>query len=115
MGDINGVKSLNDIINIIKINDNTKITYIPLIQRNYKWSMECAAEFAESIWRYYKNNKVYQLNMITLYRKKEKNNRENKGNLSHAGDVFAVVLFSCDGRILVSKKQHPRSAECGIL
>lgn len=76
MGDINGVKSLNDIINIIKINDDTKITYIPLIQRNYKWSMECAAEFAESIWRYYKNNKVYQLNMITLYRKKEKNNRE---------------------------------------
>ena len=24
---------------------------------------------------------------------KEKNNRKNKGNLSHAGDVFAVVLF----------------------
>ena len=46
---------------------------------------------------------------------KEKNNRKNKGNLSHAGDVFAVVLFSCDGRILVSEKQHPRSAECGIL
>ena len=38
---------------------------------------------------------------------KEKNNRKNKGNLSHAGDVFAVVLFSCDGRILVSEKDIP--------
>ena len=56
------------------------------------------------------------LNMVEeqIY-EKEKNNRKNKGNLSHAGDVFAVVLFSCDGRILVSEKQHPRSAECGIL
>ena len=33
---------------------------------------------------------------------KEKNNRKNKGNLSHAGDVFAVVLFISFGTDVLS-------------
>lgn len=58
-------------INIEEINKiiENKKTNIPLLQRNYKWTMECAAELSEDLWEhYFKNNGLpYQLNMITVY------------------------------------------------
>lgn len=38
---------------------------------------------------------------------KRKNNRKNKGNLSHAGDVFAVVLFLVTGGFWYLKSSIP--------
>ena len=49
-------------------------TFIPLLQRNYKWSRECASELAEDLWMAFRSGqKCYQLNMVTIY-KDEKNN-----------------------------------------
>lgn len=45
-----------------------KYSYIPLLQRNYKWSRECAAELAEDLWDAFRDGKDgYQLNMITIF------------------------------------------------
>ncbi len=65
------MKSVAEIMSII---ENT-YSYIPLLQRNYKWSMECASELAEDLWNAYKkdSNKSYQLNMITIYNNKKEN------------------------------------------
>ena len=59
---IGNMKSLAEIIGIIE----NKYSYIPLLQRNYKWSMECASELAEDLWNVYKkcSDKSYQLNMM---------------------------------------------------
>lgn len=50
-----------------------KYSYIPLLQRNYKWSMECAAELAEDMWYSFRKTPydTYQLNMITIYNNKK--------------------------------------------
>ena len=62
------MKSVTEIIKIIE----DKYTYIPLLQRNYKWSMECASELAEDLWdSYISGKKSYQLNMITIYKNDE--------------------------------------------
>lgn len=68
---IGNMKSLAEIMSII---ENT-YSYIPLLQRNYKWSMECASELAEDLWNVYKkcSDKSYQLNMITIYNNKKEN------------------------------------------
>ncbi|WP_405157826.1 DUF262 domain-containing protein [Paenibacillus sp. FSL H8-0283] len=65
MGITGNMKSMAQIMNFIE----NEYTYIPLIQRNYKWSMECASELAEDLWDSYINDKErpYQLNMITIY------------------------------------------------
>lgn len=65
MDSTSNMKSLAQIMNFIE----NEYTYIPLIQRNYKWSMECASELAEDLWDSYINDKErpYQLNMITIY------------------------------------------------
>lgn len=66
---------MKNIIEVMKIIE-TSYTIIPLLQRNYKWTMECAAQLAEDLWENFnKNNDAkYQLNMITIY-KDEKNNK----------------------------------------
>lgn len=66
------MKMISEITEII----NSVSTIIPLMQRNYKWTMECAAELSEDLWgKFYGNpNNKYQLNMITIYNDK-KNNR----------------------------------------
>ena len=71
MKNTGNMKSVAEIMNII---ENT-YSYIPLLQRNYKWSMECASELAEDLWNAYKKdcNKSYQLNMITIYNNKKEN------------------------------------------
>ena len=64
------MKSIGEIQVIIE----NKYSYIPLLQRNYKWSRECAVELAEDLWDAFRTNKSsYQLNMITIY-SDEKNN-----------------------------------------
>ena len=69
-GTIGNMKSVADIIKIIE----DKYTYIPLLQRNYKWTMECASELAEDLWDAYLSGKeTYQLNMITIYQNNEDN------------------------------------------
>lgn len=72
MSSSENMKSISEIIEIIEY----KETIIPLLQRNYKWTMECAAELSEDLWESFKKdkNKIYQLNMITIY-EDEKNNR----------------------------------------
>ena len=68
METINNMKSVAEIIKIV----DDKYTYIPLLQRNYKWTMECASELAEDLWEAFKNNrKKYQLNMVTIYKNNE--------------------------------------------
>ena len=69
MANTGNMKSIAELINIVE----NEYTYIPLIQRNYKWTMECASELAEDLWDSYKKEKTYQLNMITIY-KNEKDN-----------------------------------------
>ncbi len=71
MGKTGNMKNVADIMDIIE----DKGTYIPLLQRNYKWSMECASELAEDLWDSYikDETKVYQLNMITIYNNKIEN------------------------------------------
>ncbi len=59
MGTNGNMKSVAEIMNIIE----NQYTYIPLLQRNYKWTMECASELAEDLWDSYTNGKPYQLNM----------------------------------------------------
>ena len=65
MGSTGNMKSVAKIMDIIE----NEYTYIPLLQRNYKWSMECASELAEDLWDSYikDKDKPYQLNMITIY------------------------------------------------
>lgn len=64
------MKSVAEIAGII----DAKYTYIPLLQRNYKWTMECASELAEDLWDAYVSDKeTYQLNMITIHRNDEDN------------------------------------------
>lgn len=59
---------MKNIAEIMAIVDE-KYTHIPLLQRNYKWSMECAAELAEDIWDSFLDQKsAFQLNMITIHR-----------------------------------------------
>lgn len=66
MATTGNMKSVKDIIDIVE----DKYTYIPLLQRNYKWTMECASELAEDLWDAYESKKPYhQLNMITIYKK----------------------------------------------
>lgn len=65
MNNTGNMKSIGEIHKII----SSKKTIIPLLQRNYKWSRECAAELAEDIWNAFISQKEsYQLNMITIYR-----------------------------------------------
>lgn len=53
--------------------ENEKIkAVIPLLQRNYKWSAECAAELAEDLWDFYCKNKdcdniPYLLKLLTIH------------------------------------------------
>lgn len=62
------MKSVADILDIVE----DEYTYIPLLQRNYKWTMECASELAEDLWdSYISGKKTYQLNMITIYKNNE--------------------------------------------
>ncbi len=65
------MKTIAEIQGIIE----EKYTFIPLLQRNYKWSREYAVELAEDLWDAYNKDKdsYYQLNMITIY-SDEKNN-----------------------------------------
>ena len=64
MGNTGNMKSIAEIQAIIE----DKYTYIPLLQRNYKWSKECAAELAEDLWEALrKKRNCYQLNVITIY------------------------------------------------
>lgn len=69
MATTGNMKSVAEIIDIVE----NKYTYIPLLQRNYKWTTECASELAEDLWDSYtsKNEKTYQLNMITIYKNKK--------------------------------------------
>ena len=70
MNNTGRMKSIGEIQVIIE----NKYSYIPLLQRNYKWSRECAVELAEDLWDAFRTNKSsYQLNMITIY-SDEKNN-----------------------------------------
>lgn len=70
MSNTGNMKSIKEIQSIIE----SKYTFIPLLQRNYKWPRECAAELAEDLWDAFRNRKnSYQLNMITIYND-EKNN-----------------------------------------
>lgn len=69
MGTNGNMKSVAEIMNIIE----NQYTYIPLLQRNYKWTMECASELAEDLWDSYTNGKPYQLNMITIYKDERDN------------------------------------------
>lgn len=53
--------------------ENEKIkVVIPLLQRNYKWSAECAAELAEDLWDFYCKNKdcdniPYLLKLLSIH------------------------------------------------
>lgn len=66
--------NMKNVAEIMSIIEDT-YSYIPLLQRNYKWSMECASELAEDLWNAYKNDgdRTYQLNMITIYNNKKEN------------------------------------------
>lgn len=65
MSDTGNMKTIAEIQAIV----NSKYTFIPLLQRNYKWSRECASELAEDLWAAFRNNRsCYQLNMITIYK-----------------------------------------------
>lgn len=69
MKNTGNMKSIAEIHSIIE----SKPTCIPLLQRNYKWSRECASELAEDLWDAFREGKTsYQLNMITIYIDKEK-------------------------------------------
>lgn len=64
MKNTGNIKSIKEIMEIIK----EGYVSIPLIQRNYKWTMECASELAEDLWNaYISDKKSYMLNMITIY------------------------------------------------
>lgn len=72
--EVGRMKCLNEIIEIINSTSrNGAKCMIPLLQRNYKWSRECAAELAEDLWEAYQNGggKKFQLNMVTFYGKYE--------------------------------------------
>ena len=49
MATTGNMKSVAEIIDIVE----NKYTYIPLLQRNYKWTTECASELAEDLWDSY--------------------------------------------------------------
>lgn len=64
MKNAGNMKSIAEIHSIIE----RKPACIPLLQRNYKWSRECASELAEDLWDAFREGKPsYQLNMITIY------------------------------------------------
>ena len=64
------MKTVAEIQQIIDSN----YTFIPLLQRNYKWSRECASELAEDLWTAFRNGqKCYQLNMVTIYKDENSN------------------------------------------
>ena len=69
---LGNMKTIDEIQNMI----NNK-SYIPLLQRNYKWTKECAAELAEDLWEHFNkykgSEKKYLLNMITIYKNGEDN------------------------------------------
>ncbi|MGN9163007.1 DUF262 domain-containing protein [Clostridium sulfidigenes] len=48
---------------------NKREVYIPLLQRNYKWSEEAAATLSQDLWDAYNNDKdkIYTIGMITVY------------------------------------------------
>lgn len=76
-------------------------SYIPLIQRNYKWSRECAVELAEDLWDAFRDNKKsYQLNMITIF-DDEKNN-----SLQILDGQQRLITLKLLLLILDSKKLH---------
>lgn len=48
--------------------------YIPLIQRNYKWSKKTAEKLASDLFRSYRDGKSkYTLGMVTLYKEEDNN------------------------------------------
>lgn len=69
MKNMGNMKSIAEIHSIIE----REPTCIPLLQRNYKWSRECASELAEDLWDAFREGKTsYQLNMITIYKDRER-------------------------------------------
>lgn len=58
-----------------------KETYIPLLQRNYKWSENIAAKLAQDLWSSFQSNsnkekkKPYTIGMVTFYDEKDKINK----------------------------------------
>lgn len=52
---------------------NKKELYIPLLQRNYKWSEEAAAKLSQDLWDAYNNSKdkIYTIGMLTVYDEEE--------------------------------------------
>lgn len=92
------MKTISEIQEII----NKTYTMVPLLQRNYKWSMECAAELAEDLWTAKKEEKVsYQLNMITIYNKNEKD-----GKLQILDGQQRMITIKLLLAILSPKEQH---------
>lgn len=65
MKNTSNMKTLAEIQSIF----SSGYAYIPLLQRDYKWPKECAAELAEDLWTAFRENKKnYQLNMITVFK-----------------------------------------------
>lgn len=57
--------SFNDIMTLFKENN----VYIPLIQRNYKWSVDIASKLALDLWKAFEaKQKSYTIGMITFYK-----------------------------------------------